>query len=346
MAPEIKVPCFAFKDKSAQLERWEFEPAPLRAGDIEIRVTHNGLCHSDVHVGKSEWGPVKYPMVPGHEIVGVVEQLGSTVTHLNKGDIVGFGWNKDCCQHCDACITGNDNVCPEAAATIVGGGENHGGFAEKFRGSANLAFKIPEAIEPAEAAPLLCAGITVWSAIKRYVTRPGMKVGVVGLGGLGHLAIHFLAKAVGAEVYAISHSPSKEEEAKNLGAAHFVGVEDIEDNSLDVVMNTTTGGMDAKQLLKKVGFNGTLVYVGGGLDTIKIMAMDLILAQKQVVGSCVGGRAQMREMFHLAALHNIKPILDTMPLEQCKQAVDKLMAGKARYRIVLETGDAFGKSNL
>ncbi|DBA82260.1 hypothetical protein WJX79_003382 [Trebouxia sp. C0005] len=346
MAPQAKVQCFAAKDKKGKLERCEYEPLPLQAGDIEIKVTHNGLCHSDVHVMREEWGPCKYPMVPGHEIVGVVEQLGSSVTHLKKGDTVGFGWFKDCCQHCDACITGNDNICPEGAATIMGGGKNTGGFAERFRGSGNLAVKIPDNMSPADAAPLLCAGITVWSPIRKYVTKPGMKVGVVGLGGLGHLAIQFLAKAVGAEVFAISHSPNKREEAMKLGATHFVGLEDIKDNTLDVVLNTTPGGMDAKKLLSKVGYNGALVYLGGGTDTIKIVAFDLIPAQKQVVGSCVGGRALMREMFQLASLHDIKPIVDKMPLDKCNEAVDRLMGGEARYRIVLETGDAFSRSNL
>jgi uncharacterized zinc-type alcohol dehydrogenase-like protein len=340
--PETTIQCYAVKQKGGKLERWEYTPEPLKDNDIVIQTICNGLCHSDFHVFNEDWGPAKFPVVPGHEIIGKVTKKGSGVKHLNEGDIVGFGWNKAACMHCDQCITGNDNVCPKAQATMV---RSHGGFAERFRGSADLAAPIPKDVRPQEAAPLLCAGITVYSPVIKYV-KPGSKVAVLGLGGLGHLALQF-ASAVGAEVIAISRSQDKEQEARGFGATDFKSLDDIEKGSLDVILNTTPGGVKAGKLLKLLGPRGVLVYLGGGTDTFDdVIGSNLVYGEKTITGSAVGGRKAMRDMFRFAALHNIKPKVEIMPLGKVNEAVDHLMAGKARYRIVLETGDEFTKSNL
>lgn len=335
---EKPIKCLAVKSKGGQLEDWEYTPEPLKPGDVDVRVLFNGLCHSDLHVWRGDWGPCPYPMVPGHEVVGVVEQVGSSVNHLKKGDHVGVGWFRDACLECDACVKGDDNVCPNGVPTIMGG--QKGGFAERIRANAALAQVIPPEIDPAEAAPLLCAGVTVWSPISRYATRPGMKVGVVGLGGLGHLALQF-ASAIGADVYAISGTASKEKEARGFGAKHFQKISDVPDKTLDVILNTTPGGIKSNDLVQKLTYNGQLVYLGGGTDKVDVLAFDLILAQRSISGSATGGRALFREMFRIAGLHNVRPLIEKIPLSKANEAVEKLTKGNVRYRIVLETGDYF-----
>ncbi|KAK9812723.1 hypothetical protein WJX72_002636 [[Myrmecia] bisecta] len=324
---------WAFHEKGAQLEPFEYD-AQLGPNDLELKILANGLCHSDLSMRDNKWGITTYPLVPGHEVVGKVTGVGSAVKRIKEGDVVGYGWNTDCCGHCNKCTKGDDNLCVEGAqATIVG---NHGGFGDYMIAPSTLAIKIPESMSPADAAPLLCAGVTVWSPISEHV-QCGMKVGIVGLGGLGHLALQFAA-AKGAEVYAISNNKGKEKEARGFGAKHFVSPDDLSKDlagSLDVLISSAPEGQDYNALVGAVAPGGKFILLSGHLDKLDIPIASLIMGQKSVHGSLVGGMRMMQEMLQVAAMHNIKPLVEKMPMSKCNEALQRLIDGKARYRIVL-----------
>lgn len=320
-----------------KLQKWEYTPAPLGNNDVEIEVTHNGLCHTDIHMKDNDWDVSTFPLVAGHEVVGKVTQIGEDVTTLKIGDRIGFGWIRNSCRTCDACLRGEENVCRQGYTGLIVG--NHGGFANKLRASADFAYKIPEALDSASAAPLLCAGITVYSPLRTYIKYPGTKVGVVGIGGLGHLAIKF-ARAMGAEVTAFSTSPNKEAEAKEFGAHHFCNWKSKEEitaasGSLDLLLSTVSSEIDWDKAFSLLGNNGVLCLLGLPVSNLNIPLLSLVFGQKAVVGSVVGGRYFMKEMLEFAAVHQIKPMIETMPISQINEAMDKVLANKARYRIVL-----------
>ena len=200
------------------LNPFQYEPAGLGPWDVEVAITHCGICHSDIHLIDNDWGISSYPLVPGHEIIGTVEDAGAEVKHLKKGQRVGVGWQRGSCLVCEQCLKGNENLCPENRATCVG---NHGGFAERIRVDSRFAFPIPDALASENAAPLLCGGATVYSPLKNYGVVPSMRIGVIGIGGLGHLALQF-ANAFGCEVTAFSSTPDKEKEAGLFGAHRFI----------------------------------------------------------------------------------------------------------------------------
>src|SRR5512139_2529524 len=208
---------YAAHARKGPLVPFVYDPSPLGPHDVEIRITHCGICHSDVHLVDGDWGVGSYPMVPGHEIVGTVAALGPEARHLETGQRVGVGWQRGACLGCDLCGTGDENLCPRNEATCV---DHHGGFADRIRVDGRFAFPIPDALASENAAPLLCGGATVYSPLRRWV-KPPMRVGVVGIGGLGHLALQF-ARAMGCEVTAISSSPDKAAEARGFGAHHFL----------------------------------------------------------------------------------------------------------------------------
>ncbi len=319
------------------LQPWEYEPEPLGRGDIEIRVTHNGLCHTDIHMRDNDWGVSQYPLVPGHEVVGFISKIGEDVTSLQIGDRVGFGWIRDACRHCDHCLQGEENICREGYSGLIVG--HHGGFSDFLRAPADFAYKIPEALDSTSAAPLLCAGITVYTPLRTYIKHPAAKVGVIGLGGLGHLAVKF-ARAMGAVVTVFSTSADKEAEARAFGAHHFCQWGQAEDmarhkNSLDLIINTAPTAIDWDVAFGLLGNNGVLCLVGIPTSTVTLPVMPLVFGQKSLVGSIVGGRRFMVEMLALAAEHQIKPMVETMPISQINEAIDKVLANKARYRIVL-----------
>jgi uncharacterized zinc-type alcohol dehydrogenase-like protein len=323
---------FAAMKVGERLQPWEYEPVSLGKEDIEVRITHNGLCHTDIHMRDNDWGVSSYPLVPGHEVVGQVTHIGEDVTSLKVGDRVGFGWIRNSCRACDHCLQGEENICREGYTGLIIG--NHGGFADRLRAPADFAYKIPDALDSASAAPLLCAGITVYTPLRTYMKYPGMKVGVIGIGGLGHLAVKF-ARAMGAEVTAFSTSPNKEEEAKAFGAHHFEVWGKNAVGTQDILINTAPSEIDWETALNLLENNGTLCLIGIPTSSITIPVMSLIFGQKSVAGSIVGGRRFMREMLDFAAVHNITPLVETMPLTQINEAMDKVLANKARYRLVL-----------
>jgi uncharacterized zinc-type alcohol dehydrogenase-like protein len=276
-----------------------------------------------------------YPMVPGHEIVGTVSALGPEVKHLRDGDRVGVGWQRGACLACEACLSGHENLCAANEATCV----NHfGGFAEAMRVDSRFAFPIPEALASDAAAPLLCGGATVYSPLRRWV-RPSMSVGVIGIGGLGHLGLQF-ARAMGCEVTAISTTPDKEPEARAFGATRFVATREKHAlravaGSLDFILSTVFVAQDWPALLGALKPNGVLCVVGGPPEPIAVPAFALIGTQKTITGSVIGSRPGIREMLDFAARHGIAAKTEQRPLAEADAGLSHVRAGKARYRVVL-----------
>ena len=325
----------AARTKQGPLAPFDYEPQPLGAHDVEIAITHCGICHSDVHLVDGDWGMGSYPMVVGHEIVGLVSAVGSEVRHLKTGDRVGVGWQRSACLECDACRAGDENLCAQNQATCVG---HFGGFAERIHVDGRFAFPVPEGLASDVAAPLLCGGATVYSPLRRWV-KPAMRVGVVGIGGLGHLALQF-ASAMGCEVTAISSTPDKEAEARSFGAHRFLATRDPKAlssaaGSLDFILSTVFVTPDWDGLLGALRPNGVLCLVGVTSEPLSVQAFTLLAGQKSVTGSAIGGRPAIREMLAFAARHGIAAKAQVRPLAQADAALGDVRKGRARYRIVL-----------
>lgn len=325
----------AAHSKKSALKPFVYEPLPLGPHDVEIRISHCGICHSDVHLVDGDWGMGSYPMVPGHEIVGTVAALGPEVRHLEAGARVGVGWQRGACLACDSCIAGDENLCAQNVATCVG---NYGGFADRVRLDSRFAFPIPEGIASENAAPLLCGGATVYSPLRRWV-KPSMRVGVVGIGGLGHLGLQFAA-AMGCEVTAISSTPDKEAEARGFGAHHFLATREPKAlrsaaSSLDFILSTVFATPDWDALLGALRPNGVLCLVGATSEPLSVQAFTLLGGQKTVTGSAIGGRPAIREMLAFAARHGVAAKTQVRPLAEADAALGDVRKGKARYRIVL-----------
>jgi uncharacterized zinc-type alcohol dehydrogenase-like protein len=326
---------YAAHAKKGALVPFVYEPSPLGPHDVEIRISHCGICHSDVHLVDGDWGVGTYPMVPGHEIVGTVAALGPEVRHLEAGQRVGVGWQRAACLSCDSCAVGEENLCARNEATCV---DHHGGFADRIRLDGRFAFPIPDALASEKAAPLLCGGVTVYSPLRRWV-KPSMKVGVVGIGGLGHLALRF-ARAMGCEVTAVSSSPDKEPEARSFGAHHFVATRDPKAlrsaaGTLDFVLSTVFVSQDWRALLAALRPNGVLCFVGAPAEPLKLAVGALLDGQKAVTASAIGGRPAIREMLSFAARHGIAAKVQVRPLAEADVALAETRKGRARYRFVL-----------
>jgi uncharacterized zinc-type alcohol dehydrogenase-like protein len=313
----------------------EYEPAPLGPLDVEIAISHCGICHSDIHLIDDDWAMTKYPLVPGHEIVGTVWTAGADVANLTIGERVGVGWQAGSCFACEWCERGEENCCPKQVATCV---ERPGGFADRIRLDSRFVYPIPEELASETAAPLLCAGITVYSPLASMV-RPAFRVGVIGIGGLGHMAVQF-ARAFGCEVTAFSTSPDKSDDAGRLGAHHFVASTDAGEmeraaGSLDFLLSCVATPMDWPAWLKILRPCGTLCLVGASPGTLDVMPAALVIPQKSIVGSVIGNRARTREMLQLAARHGITAATEVVPMAQVNAAIDKVRRNGARYRMVL-----------
>jgi uncharacterized zinc-type alcohol dehydrogenase-like protein len=321
-----------------ELEQFSYDPGPLAPEEVEIAVEYCGLCHSDMSIINNDWGLSRYPVVPGHEAVGRIVALGQHAKGLRMGQRVGVGWNSSSCMHCHQCMTGNNNLCGEAGATIIG---HHGGFAERIRSHWAWAIPLPDALDISSAGPLLCGGITVFAPLTTYGVKPTDRVGVVGIGGLGHMAIRF-ANAWGCEVTAFTSNSSKVGELRKLGTHRVVSSRDSADilkaaNTLDFLLVTVNIPLDWSALLKTLKPNGRMHVVGAVLEPMPIPAFDLIFGQKSVSGSPTGAPAIMSSMLDFAARHDIVPQVEHFPLNKVNDAIEHLAAGKARYRIVLDS---------
>jgi uncharacterized zinc-type alcohol dehydrogenase-like protein len=332
-----QIQAWASHGPKQKLERYAYDPDPLGAEEVEIAVNYCGLCHSDLSIINNEWGMTKYPVVPGHEVVGSIVAMGEQVKGLKIGQKVGVGWNADSCMHCHECMGGNHNLCLTAQPTIVG---HRGGFAERVRAHWVWTIPLPDGLDIASAGPLLCGGITVFSPLLTFDIKPTQHVGVVGIGGLGHMGLKF-AQAWGCEVTAFTSNESKADEARSFGAHHVVSSRDRSallkiTNSLDMLIVTVNLPMDWAGLLKTLKPNGRLHVVGAVVEPMPIPAIDLIFGQKSVSGSPTGSPAALATMLEFAARHRIAPQVEHFPMSRINDALEHLEAGKARYRVVLE----------
>jgi uncharacterized zinc-type alcohol dehydrogenase-like protein len=328
---------WAAHSAKSPLQLFSYNPGALEPEQVEIAVEHCGICHSDLSILNNDWGISQYPAILGHEAVGRVVAIGAQVKNLRVGQRVGVGWNSGSCMHCHECMTGQHNLCLTALPTIVG---HYGGFANKLRAHWAWTIPLPDALDISSAGPLLCGGITVFAPFLNYDIKPTQRVGVVGIGGLGHLALKF-AKAWGCEVTAFTSSDAKADEAKSFGAHHIVSSRDPAAilniaNSLDLLLVTVNIPLDWGVLLKTLKPNGRMHVVGAVLEPMPIPAFDLIMGQKSISGSPTGDPMAIATMLDFAARHTIAPQVEHFPMRQVNEALAHLAAGKARYRIVLD----------
>lgn len=328
---------YAAMAQGQKLVPFEYDPPELKEHDVRVEITHCGLCYTDVQAIDDYYGITKFPFVPGHEIVGRVTELGSAVTGLNRGDRVGLGWQGRSCMKCEWCLRGEEQLCKEVAHNGVW--EPYGGFSSSISVDSRFTYFIPSAMHSEVAAVLLCAGISVYNPLRSNMTARRMKVGVVGVGGLGHLAIQF-AHALGYEVTAISSSPGKKDEALGFGADHFILASDREalrklELSFDMHLYTAHSGVDWTMLSFTVRNNGKIVVVGFSNVPVEFEPLELVVHQQSITGSFIGNRAMMREMLSFAQEHCIKPKIEVMPMARVNEAIQRVKENKARYRIVL-----------
>jgi uncharacterized zinc-type alcohol dehydrogenase-like protein len=327
---------YAAKAAKSPLQPFEFEPGELGPDQVEIKVTHCGVCHSDLSMLDNEWGMSQFPFVPGHEAVGTVVALGEQAKGLKLGQRVGIGWSAYSCLHCHECLSGDHNLCLTTQGTIVG---RHGGFADRLRAQWTWARPIPDALDPAKAGPLLCGGVTVFNPFLAFDISPTARVGIIGIGGLGHMALQF-ANKWGCEVHAFTTSDSKEAEARQLGA-HVVhntkreGAFKSVAGGLDLILSTINAPLDVPGLLGTLAPKGRLHVVGAVLKPLEVPAFGLIVGQKTVSGSPAGSPAAISAMLEFSARHSVAPITEFFPISKVNDALERLRSGKARYRIVL-----------
>jgi alcohol/geraniol dehydrogenase (NADP+) len=319
------------------LQRFEFDPGPLGDTEVEIKVEYCGLCHSDLSILDNEWGISQYPLIPGHEIIGTVAAKGPHAQGITLGQRVGLGWFADSCLTCEWCKSGNHHLCASAVGTIVG---HYGGFADRVRANAAWVIPLPSQLDPQSAGPLMCGGITVFNPLLLGKVKPTARVGVVGIGGLGHMALQF-AKAWGCEVTAFSSSPEKEAEAKGFGADQVINSRDPEAikraaNSLDFILSTVNVPLDWEAYIAALRPLGRLHLVGAVTQPLTVPLFPLLLGQKSISSSPTGSPAAIATMLNFAARHKVAPQTEHFPMSKINEAFTRLKSGKARYRIVLD----------
>jgi alcohol/geraniol dehydrogenase (NADP+) len=333
----MTIKAYAALEPGGELKPFEYDPGVLGDEEVEIQVEYCGICHSDLSMLKNDWKISQYPIVPGHEVVGTIAAIGNNVKRRQVGEKVGLGWYSSSCMGCEWCMTGYHNLCQTAEGTIVG---RHGGFADRVRAHQNWAIPLPKNLNPATAGPLFCGGITVYNPIVQYNIKPSDRVGVIGIGGLGHLALKFL-RAWGCDVTAFSNSPDKEAEAKEMGATEFVNSRDPQalkavQNSFDVIISTVNVELDWEVYIAALRPKGRLHFVGVVPKNISFNVFSLIDPQKSVSGSPLGSPATVAQMLEFAARHQIEPITETYSFDRVNEALDRLRSGKARYRLILK----------
>ncbi len=320
----------------AELLSYHYDPGELKPHEVEITISHCGVCHSDLHLIANDWGVSQFPFIPGHEIIGTVTAAGSQVRSREKGQRVGLGWQSNSCGICEWCVTGRENLCAQSEATCV---HRHGGYASRVRANSRFVIPIPEALESENAAPLLCGGITVYTPLRIHGVNPSSRVGIVGIGGLGHIAIQF-ARAFGAEVTAFSTSTGKEEEVRALGAHRFVNSLDSKAmkemaGSQDFILNTANADQDWSVYLQALRPAGTLCMVGVPPSPMTVPAFPLISGMKVISGSPIGSPFRLREMLDVAARHKVQAKTELFPMAKANEAIEKMKKNKVRYRAVL-----------
>ncbi len=327
---------YAATEAGAKLEPFEYDPGELGPREVEIDVDYCGICHSDVSMHHNEWGLTQFPYIGGHEVVGRIAAIGSDVVGLSPGQAVGLGWHSGYCESCAQCGSGNHNLCAGAEATIIG---HYGGFADKVRASAAAIIPLPDGIDLESAGPLFCGGITVFNPLVQYDIKPTDKVAVVGIGGLGHLALQFL-NAWGCEVTAFTSSDTKREEALKLGAHQTLNSRDEKEieqaaGRFDLLISTVNVKLDWNLYLGTLAPKGRLHFVGATLEPLDLAVFNFIMAQRSVSGSPVGSPDTIRKMLDFTVLHKIKPVIEKYPFSRINEATEHVHSGQAHYRVVL-----------
>jgi uncharacterized zinc-type alcohol dehydrogenase-like protein len=320
----------------SKLTRQPVELGPLGDEEVEVKVEHCGLCHSDISIRNNDWGFSQFPAVLGHEAVGQVVEVGRAAKGLKVGQRVGIGWTAASCMHCRQCMSGNHHLCRQSTFTIVG---HKGAFASRVRAHWAWTIPLPEQVAVAEAGPLLCGGMTVFHPLAMYA-KPTSRVGIVGIGGLGHMAVKFAA-GFGCDVTAFTSGESKFDEARQFGAHHAVSTRNSDAikklaGTFDLLIATVNVPLDWDSLIQSLAPNGRLHFVGFVLEPIPVSVVSLIMAQRSLSGSPIGSPAGIATMLDFAARHNITPQTEHYPMSKINEAFETLEAGKARYRIVLD----------
>ncbi|MFJ3600207.1 MULTISPECIES: NAD(P)-dependent alcohol dehydrogenase [unclassified Streptomyces] len=340
------VAAYAAPRAKAPLERTVIERRPVGEFDILIDIKFAGICHSDIHQARDGWGEGIFPMVPGHEIAGIVAETGPGVTRFKVGDRVGVGCMVDSCGRCDACLMGREQHCAEGNTQTYNaldrsGEPTYGGYSTHLVVTERFAVSIPEGIALDEAAPLLCAGITTYSPLKRWGAGPGKKVAVVGLGGLGHMAVK-IAHALGAEVTVLSQSLRKKDDGLKLGADHYYATSDPKTfeelaGTFDVILSTVSAPLDFGAYLGLLRTEGTLVNVGAPEEPIALNLFSLILGNRSIAGSAIGGIEETQEMLDFCAVHGLGAEIEVIAASRINEAYERVLASDVRYRFVIDT---------
>jgi uncharacterized zinc-type alcohol dehydrogenase-like protein len=343
----IPVKAYAAQSGTSPLAPYKFERRAPRPNDVVIEIAYCGICHSDIHTARGEWGPAAYPCVPGHEIVGTVVAIGKKVKRFKVGDLAGVGCFVDSCGKCPNCkaneeqFCGNHTVFTYNSTELDGKTPTLGGYSSHITVRDNYVLKVKKGQPLERIAPLLCAGITTYSPLKRYKTKKGSKVGVVGLGGLGHMAVK-IAKGMGAEVTVFSTSPGKQADAKALGAKNFVITKDPANfaafaGKLDLIIDTVSAEHDFSPYLSTLKVGGTHVLVGAAPDPNKVAAMSLIYGRKMLAGSLIGGIKETQEMLDFCASKKIFADIELIPASKINEAYERTVKGQVKYRFVIDS---------
>jgi uncharacterized zinc-type alcohol dehydrogenase-like protein len=334
-APQAKIP----------LEPFKFERREVGPHDVQIEIQYCGVCHSDIHQVRDEWGGSIFPMVPGHEIVGKITKVGSEVTKFKVGETAGIGCFVDSCRHCPSCLAGLEQYCEVGMIGTYNGIDKegrptYGGYSNQIVADENYTLHISDKLPLSGVAPLLCAGITTYSPLREWKVGKGHKIGVVGLGGLGHMAVK-LAASMGAEVTVLSTSESKRADAEKLGAHHFVVTSDPEQvkqiaGSLDFILNTISAQHEYNFYLQLLKLDGTMILVGVPPEAPQLAAFNLIMKRRRIAGSLIGGIKETQEMLDYCAEHNITSDVEVINIDYINEAYERMIKGDVRYRFVID----------
>ncbi|OAN43206.1 NAD(P)-dependent alcohol dehydrogenase [Microbacterium sp. H83] len=340
-----RVHAYAAPSEAAPLEKTVIERRELGPHDVLIDIAFAGICHSDIHTVRGDWGPQSYPLAPGHEIAGTVAEVGSEVTRHAVGDRVGVGCLVNSCGECRNCLRGDEQFCSNGAVFTYGspdrdGTVTQGGYSEQVVVTEAFVVRIPDALPLDAAAPLLCAGITTYSPLRHWTVGPGSRVAVVGLGGLGHMGVQ-IAHALGAEVTVLSQTLSKKDDGLRLGADHYYATSDRETfrslrSSFDVILNTVSAPVDLRSYLSLLDVGGSMVCVGAPAEPLPVNVSSLIGGRRSLAGSNIGGIAETQEMLDFCAEHGITAEIEVIPASQINEAYERVLASDVRYRFVID----------
>lgn len=336
---------YAAAAAKAPLQPYPFERREPREYDVAMDIKYCGICHTDIHQSRDEWGGAVFPMVPGHEIAGIVTAVGSKVTKFKVGDKVGIGCFVDSCRTCEQCKEGLEQYCAKGAvwtynAIDKDGQRTFGGYSDKIVADENYVLRMPDNLPLDASAPLLCAGITLYSPLKHWHASPGKKVAIIGLGGLGHMGVK-IARALGAEVTVLSQSMRKQEDAKRLGANSYYATSDPKTfeqlgRTFDLIINTVGSDIDLNQYLELLKVDGSLVIVGLPENPASVAAFSLVLGRRSLAGSAIGGIAETQEMLDFCGKHNITSDIELIPIQKVNEAYERVLKSDVRYRFVID----------